>query len=376
MSFGLYIHIPFCEQHCHYCAFPVVVSGVKSHSPYVGRLMRELELARVAEVPRTLYLGGGTPSLLDSDLISSLVNAVPAGASEVSIEANPGTLEGRKLELYRDLGINRISLGAQSFDKADLERAGRLHEPEDTIRDFEALREKGFTNINLDLIAGLPGQDRRAWSENLDWVERLKPDHVSIYLLESEDSTVWGKRKPAMHAQDDHAWFYSSAAERLPAAGYSHYEISSWALPGSECRHNLGYWDQTPYRGVGLGAHSYIDGRRFWNTRSMAGYARQLDSGELPIETVEERTPTIRLEEAFLLGLRQMRGFDVWAVANEIGIDYPREWFDRLETLQEARLVEFDGTILKLAPSGWLLATGITEELLCPTLLSICEATP
>ncbi len=376
MSLGLYIHIPFCEQHCHYCAFPVAVSGVKSHNPYVGRLMRELDLIGLAEGPATLYLGGGTPSLLDPDLIARLLGAVPAGASEVSLEANPGTLDPRKLDRYLELGINRISLGAQSFDKSDLERAGRLHEPEDSIQDFETLRRQGFNNINLDLIAGLPGQDRRAWSQNLDWIERLGPDHVSIYLLELEEGTFWGKRKPATHAEDDHAWFYSSASERLPAAGYVHYEVSSWARPGSECRHNQGYWNQTPYRGVGLGAHSYIDGRRFWNTRSMEGYARRLDAGELPIETFENRTRTIRLEEAFLLGLRQMQGFDVWTVANEIGIDYPQEWFDRLENLQEARLVEFDGTILRLAPAGWLLATGITEELLCPTLLSICEATP
>ena len=375
MSLGLYIHIPFCEQHCHYCAFPVSVSSVKSHRPYISRLMRELELVGLTEVPRTLYLGGGTPSLLDSDLISILVNAVPAGAPEVSLEANPGTLNGSKLDLYRDLGINRISLGAQSFDKTDLKRAGRLHESEDTIRDFEALRSKGFTNINLDLIAGFPGQSRQSWSQNLSWVEQLRPDHVSIYLLESEEGTLWGKRKSAMHTEDDQAWFYSSAAERLPAVGYDHYEISSWALPGSECKHNLGYWNQKPYRGVGLGAHSYIDGQRFWNIRSMQGYARRLDSRELPIETIEHRTRTILLEEAFLLGLKQMRGFDVWEVANELGIDYPQEWFDRLENLQKARLVEFNGTILKLAPSGWLLATGITEELPCPRLLSIREAT-
>ncbi len=376
MTYGLYIHIPFCEQHCHYCAFPVAVLPGASHAPYVRRLIRELQLGDLPDSIDTLYLGGGTPSLVDSALITELVEATPPGAGEITIEANPGTLDGEKPRLYRELGINRISLGAQSFDSDDLRRAGRLHRPEDTIEDFEALRTAGFANINLDLIAGLPGQQRSAWQDNLDWIERLEPDHVSIYLLEAEDSSLWGKRKPAMHADDDHAWFYQAAADRLDRAGYVHYEVSSWALHGKESRHNRSYWTGDSYRGFGLGAHSFIADRRFWNTKSMDQYARRLDRGELPVEQVEDRTRTIRLEEAFLLGLRRMEGFNTRTIAKELGIDYPQDWFERIHNLQEARLVEFDGTILKLAPAGWLLATGITEELLCPTLLSTCEAIP
>ncbi len=376
VTFGVYIHIPFCEQHCHYCAFPVAVRPATSHEPYVRRLIRELELGGLPDFIDTLYLGGGTPSLVRSALVAELMDAVPKGAVEISLEANPGTLGDDRPSLYRELGINRISLGAQSFDSADLDQAGRLHRPEDTIEDFEALRSAGFRNINLDLIAGLPGQQRSAWQDNLDWIERLGPDHVSIYLLEPEDSTLWGKLKPATHADEDHAWFYQAAAERLGKAGYVHYEVSNWALPGKESRHNRSYWTGDSYRGFGIGAHSFIDDRRFWNTRSLDQYARRIDSGELPLEKVEERTRTIRLEEAFLLGLRRIEGFNTRTVAKELGIDYPQDWFDRLNRLQDARLVEFDGTTLKLAPSGWLLATGITEELLCPTLLSTCEATP
>jgi oxygen-independent coproporphyrinogen-3 oxidase len=187
---------------------------------------------------------------------------------------------------------------------------------------------------------------------------------------------MWGKLSPQMPTDNENIWFYSIIAERLARAGYHHYEISSWAVPGAQCRHNLGYWTEVPYRGLGLGAHSFIDGKRFWNTRSMSEYQNKLVRGENPIDQIEERTARIRMEEAFLLGLRRMEGFDVWAVAKDIGIDYPREWFDRVDSLVDEGLVEFDGNILKLSSPGWLLATGVIEELLCPALLSICEAIP
>ena len=376
MSFGTYVHIPFCEQHCHYCAFPVVVMPQSSHQPYTECLQAEIRQADLPATTDTLYLGGGTPSLLAPDLMERLISALPRGATEISLEANPGTLDPTRLKTFRQLGINRISLGAQSFDAADLKMAGRLHQAMDSVHDFERLRNTGFENISIDLIAGLPGQKRRAWEINLEWIDQLRPDHVSVYLLEVEDSSLWGKHTPQLPTDDEYAWYYSTMAERLDRAGYHHYEISSWAVPGAECRHNLGYWSELPYRGLGLGAHSFIDGKRFWNTRSMIEYRNKLNRGEIPIDQIEERTPRIRMEEAFLLGLRRLDGFDVWAVAKDIGIDYPQEWFDRMDSLINEGLVEFDGNILKLRPPSWLLANGVIEELLCPTLLSICEAIP
>jgi oxygen-independent coproporphyrinogen-3 oxidase len=373
MNCGLYIHVPFCEQRCHYCAFPITVVP-KSHYPaYTERLVRELEMINLSTTPETLYLGGGTPSLLSSRLIRQVFGALPSGAAEASIEVNPGTLDETTIGTYRDLGINRVSLGAQSFDDADLKSAGRLHASTDTIEDFEAFRRHGFDNINLDLIAGLPEQQTEAWQVSLDWIERLRPEHVSVYLLEAEEGTLWGKRAPEV-ADEKSAWFYSVAAERLGNLGYRHYEVSNWALPGRECWHNLGYWTGRSYRGVGLGAHSFVDGRRFWNTRSMVKYAEQIDQGRPPVEMVEDRTSLMCVEEAFLLGLRRLDGFDVHAIAEDLGLDYPQEWFERVERLESAGIVEFDGRILKLKPYGWLIAGGVTEELLCPELLSICEA--
>jgi oxygen-independent coproporphyrinogen-3 oxidase len=375
MSFGLYLHVPFCEQHCHYCTFPIAVGHSSEYAPYVRRLKTELGRADLPTLPQTVYLGGGTPSLLTPPLVEELLADILADAAEVSIEVNPGTLGEESARHYRSQGINRVSLGAQSFDAGELQSAGRLHAPEDTVRDFESLRRHGFENINLDLIAGLPDQSRDVWNRNLDWVDRLSPDHVSIYLLELEDSAVWVRQGVGRHSDEDHSWFYLHAVERLEAAGYVHYETSSWARPGSECRHNIGYWTGVPYRGVGMGAHSFIDGKRFWNARSVAEYQRLIDSGELAIAGVEERTPRIQIEEAFLLGLRRMEGFDVVAVAKGLGIDYPQDWFERLERLEDAGMVSFDGRVLKLAPAGLLLANSVTEELLCPSLLSICEAT-
>ena len=375
MSFGLYFHIPFCEQHCHYCTFPIAVLPESEHEPYVRRLRSELRLAKVPDSPETVYLGGGTPSLLSPALLEEVLDGIVDGASEVSIEVNPGTLDDAAVPDYLAMGINRVSLGAQSFDEGVLRSTGRLHSPEDTVHDFEALRRGGFTNINLDLIAGMPDQSRTVWEHSLDWVERLGPDHVSIYLLELEDSALWSRIGVPTHSDEDHSWFYMRAAHRLEAAGYRHYETSSWARPGFECRHNLGYWTGVPYRGLGMSAHSYIDGKRFWNVRSVPEYARVVDAGRLPIAQVEERTPRIRIEEAFLLGLRRMDGFDVWTVAKDIGIDYPQDWFERVENLRDAGLVDFDGRVIKLSSSGIFLADSVTEELLCPSLLSICEAT-
>ncbi len=376
MSFGVYIHVPFCEQHCHYCAFPVAVLGTNAHAPYVDRLLREIDLAELPDRVGTVYLGGGTPSLLSPSLLDRLFAAIPKGAREVSIEVNPGTFDEERIGAYLGAGVTRVSLGVQSFDQGDLRNAGRLHGPEDSSADYETLRRHGFDDINMDLIAGLPGQTHESWEINLDRVIELGPEHLSIYLLDVEDSSLWGRQATGPPNDEDAAWFYVEAAQRLDGAGYRHYEISSWARPGRECRHNLGYWNGVPYRGVGLGAHSFIGGRRFWNTRSLDKYARMLDDGTLPIEEIEERTRKIRLQEAFMLGLRQIDGFDVAVVAKDLGIDYPQDWFDRVENLARDGLVTFDGRTLKLTPSGWLFATGITEELLCPTLLLTSEATP
>jgi oxygen-independent coproporphyrinogen III oxidase len=374
MKPGVYVHIPFCEQRCFYCAFTVAVSPEQTYEPYVRRLIREIRLSEWNEEPETIFFGGGTPSIIDGELIQEIVETLPKGATEISLEANPGTLTDSKLERYREAGVNRISLGVQSFRDEDLRHAGRLHSSADVLRDLESLRKHGFQNISVDLIAGLPHQRLDVWRKNLDRLERARPEHVSIYMLDVEERSAWGQSQSHIPDDDVFAAFYMEAAERLSRMGYVHYEISNWALPGFECRHNLKYWTGAPYRGFGVSAHSFSDPRRFWNTTSLAEYAERIDSGKVPTSGGEELTREMRLEEAFLLGLRRISGFDIWRIAGELGIRYPREWFDGICELEDAGWVQFDGKVLKLTPNGWLVANGVTEELLWPNLLSISEA--
>ena len=373
---GVYIHIPFCEQRCYYCAFTVAVSPEGAFAPYTDRVIREIEISGFDQQPGTLYFGGGTPSIVPADLLGRILKRLGTPDGEVSLEANPGTLSEDKACQYRDLGVTRISLGAQSLEDEDLQRAGRLHKASAVYEDFELLRREGFENLNLDLIAGLPGQRLETWSRNLDRVVDLKPEHISIYMLDHEERSAWAKLPPGVPDESEFAEFYTLAESTLEAHGYIHYEISNWALPGWECRHNIGYWSGVPYRGFGVGAHSFDSGRRFWNTPSLSDYAARIESGRLPILDEEMLSPSTQLEEAFMLGLRQASGMNINAVANRLRITYPPEWRLRVDQLQEAGWIRFDGTILQLTQKGRLAANSVIEELIWPTPSSTFEAIP
>src|SRR5262245_57486545 len=375
MKSGVYVHIPFCEQRCYYCAFTVAVSGEDTYQPYVQRLIREITLSEFVEPPETIFFGGGTPSIVDANSIANIISAFPKGAVEISLETNPGTLTEAKLETYRCAGVNRINVGAQSFNNDDLKNAGRLHSADDVLRDLTLLRKHSFTNLGVDLIAGLPNQKFDVWKENLNHIIRLLPEHVSIYMLDEEERSAWGRGRTQTSSDDVFATFYIYAAERLAEAGYIHYEISNWARPGFECKHNLKYWTGAPYRGFGVSAHSFSKPHRFWNTASLAQYAELIDEEHLPIVGREILTREMQLEEAFLIGLRRTCGFDVWKIAEELAVTYPTRWFDTVGDLEDAGVIQFDGRFLKLTPAGWLVANGVTEELLWPNLLSTSEAT-
>jgi oxygen-independent coproporphyrinogen-3 oxidase len=324
--------------------------------------VREIELSGFRDMPGTIYFGGGTPSLLPAELLERTLRAVnPESATEVSIEVNPGTLSREKAAHYRRLGITRISLGAQSLEDEDLQRAGRLHRASAVYSDFEMLRGEGFGNINLDLIAGLPNQEFETWRRNLVRALELRPEHISIYMLDHEERSAWAKLPPGVPEESDFAAFYTEAEAQLEAAGYLHYEISNWALPGRECRHNVGYWSGVPYRGFGVGAHSYDGRRRFWNTVSLSEYAESIDGERIPISGEETLTAALRLEETFMLGLRQAHGLDV------SGMELPKEWFVRVEQLRAAGWLSFDARIVRLTAKGRLAANSVIEELIWPT---------
>ena len=283
MKQGVYIHVPFCEQRCYYCAFTVATTSEDTYEPYVRRLIEEIRLSGFADEPQSIYFGGGTPSIIPATSIARVLDMLPSSEREVSIEVNPGTISSEKLGCYRDAGINRISLGAQSLEDEDLERAGRIHRSAAVFEDFGMFRNLGFNNINLDLIAGLPDQRLEVWTRNVDGVVRLRPEHVSIYMLDQEERSAWARLPAGVPEESDFAAFYSLAESKLDAHGYIHYEISNWALPGRECAHNIGYWSGIPYRGFGVGAHSFDGARRFWNTSSLADYAAIVDAGRLPM---------------------------------------------------------------------------------------------
>jgi oxygen-independent coproporphyrinogen-3 oxidase len=364
MNQGIYIHIPFCEQRCYYCAFTVATTSENTYEPYIRRLVNEIRMSGISGEFRSIYFGGGTPSIIPAKLLSEVLHEFAGSHREVSIEVNPGTISFEKLALYREVGINRISLGAQSLEDEDLKRAGRLHRSLAVYEDFEMFRRLGFNNINLDLIAGLPEQRLEVWNRNVDAVVQLLPEHVSIYMLDREERSAWGSRMPSAQADEDFAIFYEESSLRLAAAGYIQYEISNWARPGSECLHNLGYWTGVPYRGFGVSAHSYDGVQRFWNTSSMHEYASRIDDGHLPISGTETLTRQMKIEERFMLGLRQTSGFDVRVAASELDLNLLPEWMSRVDELEQAGMIEFDGTILKLTPRGRLVASSVTEELI------------
>ncbi len=325
-NLGIYIQVPFCQTKCTYCNFHSGVFAKSLYEPYVEAVCRELHdwMAWAGQEAQqngaangnqqpfvdTVYFGGGTPSLLEHGAIGRILDAVRAAFDcrfeDVTLEADPETITGEKAAAWRGAGINRISMGVQSFRDQELSAAGRIHRRADAFRATELLRDAGFGNISFDLIAGLPLQTEASWSATLDELLRLRPEHASIYLMEIDEGSrlgrevlSGGRRYSAEALPDDDAMaaFYEAACARLEAVGYEHYEISNWARPGFRSRHNIKYWRREPYLGVGAGAHSF-DGRRRWaNAHDPSAYVAAIASGTAPREHLEDVTPEAALDE-------------------------------------------------------------------------------
>jgi oxygen-independent coproporphyrinogen-3 oxidase len=357
---GVYISFPFCAQKCTYCNFASGVFPRELEAQYLSALETEISRHEWQWRPETIYLGGGTPSLLEPLELDRLLQAIPGGPwPEATLEAAPGTITLERARAWRDCGINRVSLGVQSFVSQEIARTGRKHTAEIVAREVDALRDAGIRNINVDLIAGLSGQSEASWRESLDWIERLAPTHVSIYMLEvDEDSRLGqeillnGKRYGASHVptEDLTAAFYESAVERLKDLGIPRYEISNFARPGFESKHNLKYWRLEPYAGFGADAHSFNGTQRWQNPESVEEYIRR-DS------TVMDATPADRSEERFFVGLRLSEGIR----------PEPEEWLRYDEPLRrflnEGLLETTDGN-LRLTDRGVLLSNEVFQEFL------------
>jgi oxygen-independent coproporphyrinogen III oxidase len=384
MRLGMYVQVPFCQTKCTYCNFHTGVFSSELYAPYVEAVCREvaeyprlLQESRIAEVSQaeadTVYFGGGTPSLLDPAGLARILDSMRAGFNckfeEVTLEADPETITYEKAGAWRKGGFNRISMGVQSFQDNELKAAGRMHRRDDVFRATQALRETDFDNISFDLIAGLPHQTHESWDDSVAQLLSVRPEHVSIYMMEIDESSrlglevlTGGSRYSASALPDDDsmAAFYERACARLADAGYVHYEISNWALPGFESRHNLKYWRRQPYSGFGAGAHSFNGRQRWANAHDPAAYVAAISQGRFPIEQLAEVSRGDALEEELFLGLRQLAGIDLARIESE----YHANLQPRVEELRAQGLVEWDGIRLRLAPDRLTVSNEVFVNLL------------
>ncbi len=378
---SLYFHIPFCHTRCHYCDFNTYAGLLPLREPYVRALLTEIALAgEMARLPdgnlrrsRTLFFGGGTPSLLTVEQIKRLLQAsrrafaIDADA-EISLEANPGTLTQGQLQGLRAAGVNRLSMGAQSFDAGLLKTLGRIHSPEEITQAVHAARLAGFDSLNLDFMFGLPDQTMQQWQETLDQALALRPEHLSLYSLIIEEGTPFfdwtaeGRITPG--DEDLCADMYEYADERLRAAGYENYEISNWSLPGHQCQHNLTYWHNLPYIGMGAGAHSFFAGKRFSDIRDPQEYIRQLKQRQWPLAESEEVSRVAEMTETAFLGLRVASGLSLPSFEERFGESFDSFVGERLRPVEEAGLLTREDGWLRLSEHGRLLGNAVFFRLL------------
>jgi oxygen-independent coproporphyrinogen III oxidase len=370
---GIYIHIPFCRARCSYCDFATGTYNAPLAERYVRALAGEIRAfpALETEAPEadTIYFGGGTPSLLSPAQVKTILEAVRerfrlSTDAEVTMEMNPGTLTPELLLEFRRLGITRASFGAQTFDDAELSQLGRTHTAEDVRLTIRYLREAGFDNVSFDLIAGLPRQSVRAWARNLDEALKLRPEHLSFYLLEVHEGTpLAGQiRSGRLPEPDDDvaAEMYRLMLDEASAAGYEHYEISNLSLPGFESRHNSKYWLGHPTYGFGCSAHSFDGRNRRWsNERDAARYTQLIEQhGTARVENLELSRRDVEAEAVFL-GLRLLRGINLREHMTRFGVDLREERAGDLKRLREAGLIELNGDLLKLTRTGALLSNEV-----------------
>jgi oxygen-independent coproporphyrinogen-3 oxidase len=386
-SLGIYVQVPFCQTKCTYCNFHTGVVSSARFAPYVQSVCREIEnhkklyaaagielLLPLADArPDTVYIGGGTPSLLNPAHLQSVLDTVRGTFSceplEVTLEADPETIDEEKAAAWVRAGINRVSFGVQSFSDKELAASGRMHRRADIYRAVPILRDAGIVNIGFDLIAGLPLQTRESWRDSLERLTELAPEHISVYVLEVDEKSRLGSEllkggqrysAGAVPSEDEMAEFYELAQASFRSAGYHHYEISNWAKPGFESRHNLKYWRREPYFGFGAGAHSFSGTQRWANAHDAANYVGVVQGGTLPVEQLETLTPEVALEEELFLGLRQLDGINI----SRIEKDYDVTLISRFDLLASSGLVEWNGPVVKLAPSRLSVSNEVFVELL------------
>lgn len=376
----LYLHIPFCVKKCNYCDFLSAPAGEETRAAYVDALLEEI---RGFDEPEdyevvTVFFGGGTPSILPGQAIFRIMEALREKFSfrkgaEITLEANPGTVDKEKLSFYRKAGINRLSFGLQSADAEELKKLGRIHTWEKFLESFQLAREAGFSNINVDLMSALPGQTKESWEKTLRQVLALQPEHISAYSLIIEEGTPFyqlyekdverrdaGEEPELIPSEEEERAMYEATGRILKEQGYLHYEISNYAKPGRECCHNLGYWQRRDYLGFGLGASTLLNPVRYKNTEDLEAYL----GGDFSKKEFFVLTKDNQIEETMFLGLRVLEGVSKEQFREQFSCELRVVYRKELEKLEKEGLLEEEGDFVRLTSRGIDLSNPVLAEFL------------
>ena len=370
----LYVHIPFCVKKCDYCDFLSAPAGRDTQEQYVQALLHEIQTegGRRKEPVASVFIGGGTPSILEADLLEKILKALYRcfyieKEAEVTMEANPGTLTLEKLRICRENGVNRLSLGLQSPDDTELASLGRIHDYQQFLESYQMAREAGFHNVNVDLMFGIPGQTRDGWEKSLRIVAALNPEHISAYSLIIEEGTPFAARNLKLPDEDTEYQMYEDTARILGEYGFEQYEISNYAKGGKACIHNIGYWTGIPYLGLGLGAASLMDGCRFTNTTSLERYrdaSRKTDFPDNIRKDLIKLTCQEQMEEFMFLGLRLRSGISKAEFAQRFGIPIEEIYGDVIRRYKELALLQEENGRIFLSRHGIHVSNTVMADFL------------
>lgn len=388
-NIGLYIHIPFCKKKCEYCDFKSYAGQEALIDEYIKWLNYEIELVGKSNqadyengldklaVVNTIYIGGGTPSFIEEKHIKEILDAIKKNyvfpinleeKVEVTIEVNPGTVNEEKLKTYKASGINRLSIGLQETHNEILKNIGRIHTYQDFLETYQTARKVGFDNINVDLMLALPGQSIEDLSESVDRIIKLNPEHISVYSLIIEEGTPFYKKymnnELKLPEDEIERKMYWLVKKRLEEAGYKHYEISNFAKPGYESKHNLACWNQEEYIGLGVSAHSYTNNLRYSNIDNIPNYIQNLKSGKdyLNLVVHEKQSKESKMKEFIMLGLRKIDGVYIQNFKEKFGENPIYLYRKEFEKLVQEELLEIDGDVIRLTNKGLDLANLVWEE--------------